>query len=105
MKKRFALSQIMSINDELSNKRKHSLGVERNIDAAPNRPHWQLKSNGFTALLEKAIGLASLPLMLFLSFIFLCFSAAFAMFLALCRILSPLFNIFIKNNGKLQERR
>jgi hypothetical protein len=93
--KGLVVSQIMSSNnDDLSNKRKQSLAQEKNIDSFPQGARWKIKGNKFARFCEKLLGYASIPLMMFLSVIFLCFVAGLGLFLGICRLLALIAGLF-----------
>jgi hypothetical protein len=83
----------MSTPDDLVKKRSHSLAQERAIDSFP-KATWKIGGNGFTQLCEKGIGIASIPLVLFMSFVLACAMAGTAIFIALCRLLAPFARLF-----------
>jgi hypothetical protein len=84
----------MSTSDDLVNKRKQSLAQEKKIDAYPRGHHWQLGSDNLARSLEKMLGLASIPLVFFGSFIFLCFTIGISLFLGLCRLAAAALKLF-----------
>ncbi len=93
------MSQIMSTNDDLASKRRSSMAMEKNIEAFSPQRSWRLPEGGLVGVLEKLIALASLPIMAFLGFIFICLVVGLSFFLAVCRVGGLALGLFSPRSG------
>ena len=85
------MSLIASTPDSMQELRKKSIAQERLIDRNGELNHWKISDATQTTLIEKALGIAVLPLAFFWTFLMASLSLGLAFCLLIFRILGRFF--------------